>query len=119
MLAAGAYGTSYLLLRNRAKFAGLSAALGTRFWGNGDVLGFLLHARDRSRTRPLDASRGPVITSAIRLPRRSMTCRGRRGRGAYIEDGGYPAFVDWLVEAADMPGETRRVARFALERCHA
>jgi cholesterol oxidase len=117
VLAAGTYGTSYLLLRNRPSFPGLSAALGTRFSGNGDVLNFLLHARDRSRTRPLDASRGPVITSAIRLS--DQHDPAGTGRGAYLEDGGYPAFVDWLVEAADMAGDTRRLAQFVLQRCHA
>jgi cholesterol oxidase len=118
VLAAGTYGTSYLLLRNRAQFPGLSSALGTRFSGNGDVLTFLINARDRSGTRPLDASRGPVITSAIRLSDQHDTPAGT-GRGAYLEDGGYPAFVDWLVEAADVLGETRRLAQFVLERCHA
>ena len=118
VLAAGTYGTSYLLLRNRASFPGLSTALGTRFSGNGDVLTFLLHARDRSRTRPLDASHGPVITSAIRLSDQHDDPAGT-GRGAYLEDGGYPAFVDWLVEAADVPGDTRRLAQFVLQRFHA
>ena len=118
VLAAGTFGTSYLLLRNRAGFPGLSTALGTRFSGNGDVLTFLLHARDRSRTRPLDASHGPVITSAIRLSDQHDDPAGT-GRGAYLEDGGYPAFVDWLVEAADVPGDTRRLAQFVLQRFHA
>ena len=118
VLAAGTYGTSYLLLRNRAQFPGLSSALGTRFSGNGDVLSFLINARDRSGTRPLDASRGPVITSAIRLSDQHDAPAGT-GRGAYLEDGGYPAFVDWLGEAADVPGETRRLAQFVLERCRA
>ena len=118
VLAAGTYGTSYLLLRNRASFPGLSTALGTRFSGNGDVLTFLLHARDRSRIRPLDASHGPVITSAIRLSDQHDDPAGT-GRGAYLEDGGYPAFVDWLVEAADVPGDTRRLAQFVLQRFHA
>jgi cholesterol oxidase len=118
VLAAGTFGTSYLLLRNRAHFPGLSAALGSRFSGNGDVLSFLINAKDRSGTRPLDASRGPVITSAIRLSDQHDVPAGT-GRGAYLEDGGYPAFVDWLVEAADVPGETRRLARFVFERCHA
>jgi cholesterol oxidase len=118
VLAAGTYGTSYLLLRNRAHFPGLSPALGTRFSGNGDVLTFLINARDRSGIRPLDASRGPVITSAIRLSDQHDVPAGT-GRGAYLEDGGYPAFVDWLVEAADVPGETRRLAQFVLERCRA
>ena len=118
VLAAGTYGTSYLLLRNRAHFPGLSPALGTRFSGNGDVLSFLVNARDRGGVRPLDASRGPVITSAIRLSDSHDVPAGA-GRGAYLEDGGYPAFVDWLVEAADVPGETRRLAQFVLERCRA
>ncbi|TQS24555.1 GMC oxidoreductase [Microbispora sp. KK1-11] len=108
VLAAGTYGTSYLLLKNRAAFPGLSGTIGSRFCGNGDMLAFLLRATDRSRTRPIRASRGPVITSAIRLD------DGADGRGAYIEDGGYPEFVDYLVEGADMgPG---RVARFLLRR---
>ncbi|GIH61376.1 GMC oxidoreductase [Microbispora siamensis] len=108
VLAAGTYGTSYLLLKNRAAFPGLSGTLGTRFCGNGDMLAFLLRATDRSRTRPIRASRGPVITSAIRLD------DGADGRGAYIEDGGYPEFVDYLVEGADLgPG---RIARFLLRR---
>ncbi len=110
VLAAGSYGTSYLLLKNRPNLPGLSGTLGTRFSGNGDLLAFLLRATDRSRTRPISASHGPVITSAIRLP------DGEDGRGAYIEDGGYPAFVDWLVEGADVGSELGRVARFVLER---
>jgi cholesterol oxidase len=118
VLAAGTFGTTYLLLRNRPHLPRLSAALGTRFSSNGDVLSFLIPARDRSRVRALEASRGPVITSAIRLSD-EHDGPGETGRGAYLEDGGYPAFVDWLVEAADMPGDTRRLARFAIERLRA
>ncbi len=58
-----------------------------------------------------------MITSAIRLSD-EHDGPGETGRGAYIEDGGYPAFIDWLVEAAHVPGDTRRLARFALERLH-
>ena len=115
VLAAGTYGTSYLLLRNRASFPGLSAALGTRFSGNGDVMSFLVRARDRRRHRPLDASYGPVITSAIRLGDDHDGVKGT-GRGGYIEDGGYPAFIDWLLEVADLPGNSRRMARFLAGR---
>ncbi len=118
VLAAGTFGTTYLLLRNRPYLPRLSSALGTRFSSNGDVLGFLIPARDRRRLRPLEASHGPVITSAIRLGD-EHDGPGETGRGAYVEDGGYPAFVDWLVEAADMPGDTRRLARFAFERLRA
>ncbi|HEY3904624.1 MAG TPA: GMC family oxidoreductase [Streptosporangiaceae bacterium] len=115
VLAAGTFGTTYLLLRNRPYLRHLSAALGTRFSSNGDILSFLVNAKNHHRTRPLDASRGPVITTAIRLAD-EHDGPGESGRGAYIEDGGYPAFVDWLVEAAHVPGDSRRLARFALER---
>ena len=116
VLAAGTYGTSYLLLRAREAFPGLSPALGTRFSGNGDLLTFLLRAKDRARVRPLDASRGPVITSAIRLP---DEVDGATGRGAYIQDGGYPGFVDWLVEGTDVTHEISRVVRVLFERFRA
>jgi cholesterol oxidase len=118
VLAAGTYGTSYLLLRNRAEFPGLSGTLGSRFSGNGDLLTFLLKAQDRNRVRPLDASRGPVITSAIRLPDELDGYSGA-GRGAYIEDGGYPSFVNWLVEEADIGRELGRIVRVAFERFRA
>src|SRR3569833_985355 len=116
VLAAGTYGTSYLLLRDQEAFPGLSPALGTRFSGNGDLLTFLLRAKDRARVRPLDASRGPVITSAIRLP---DEVDGATGRGAYIQDGGYPGFVDWLVEGTDVTHEISRVVRVLCVRFRA
>ena len=115
VLAAGTYGTSYLLLRDRERFPGLSSTLGTRFSGNGDLLTFLMRAKDRDRLRPLNASRGPVITSAIRLPDELDGVAGA-GRGAYIEDGGYPAFVNWLVEEADVKAEIGRVVKLTFER---
>ena len=46
-----------------------------------------------------------MITTAIRLAD-EHDGPGESGRGAYIEDGGYPAFVDWLVEAAHVPGDS-------------
>src|SRR6185437_9494856 len=115
VLAAGTYGTCYLLLRRRPDLRDLSPALGTRFSSNGDILSFLVNAKNHNHARPLEPSHGPVITSAIRLSD-EHDGHGETGRGAYIEDGGYPAFIDWLVEAANVPGETRRLARFALER---
>ncbi|MFL6119495.1 FAD-dependent oxidoreductase [Actinophytocola sp.] len=115
VLAAGTFGTTHLLLRSRGELPGLSGALGRRFSGNGDVLAFLLRARDRTRTRELDASLGPVITSAIRLPD-DLDGEAGAGRGAYIEDGGHPGFVDWLVESADLRNNVMRVSRFVLNR---
>ncbi|WP_242902801.1 GMC family oxidoreductase [Actinomadura terrae] len=105
ILGAGAYGTTYLLLKSRTAFPGLSDALGTRFSGNGDLLTFLQRTRDNTRTRPLDASRGPVTTSAIRLP---------DGFDGYVEDGGYPNFTDWLVQPLD--SEVQRVTRYLTSR---
>ncbi len=115
VLAAGTFGTSYLLLRDRERFPGLSSTLGTRFSGNGDLLTFLLRAKDRDRLRPLNASHGPVITSAIRLPDELDGVEGA-GRGAYIEDGGYPAFVEWMVEQSDIPHEISKIVKFTFDR---
>ncbi|MFC7563438.1 GMC oxidoreductase [Actinomadura namibiensis] len=112
VLAAGTYGTTFLLLRSREAFPGLSPALGTRFCGNGDLLTFLLRAKDRNRVRPLDASKGPVITTAIRLPDALDGVPGA-GRGAYIEDGGYPGFAKWMVEPTlDFSAQLERMVKF-------
>jgi cholesterol oxidase len=42
-----------------------------------------------------------VITSTIRIP---DALDGGSGRGAYIQDGGYPYFASWLAEGANLPG---------------
>ena len=118
VLAAGALGTPYLLLRNRAAFPGLGPALGTRFSGNGDLLTLVLKSRlppPLGTARVVDASRGPVITSAIRVPD-EVDGDGASGRGYYVQDAGYPVLVDWLVQGADVPGSLDRLARFALRR---
>ena len=117
VLAAGTLGTNFLLLRNRSAFPGLSPRLGTGFCGNGDVLGFVLRPRAREDgevvARPLDPDYGPVITSAMRV---SDTLDGGRGRGFYLEDGGYAHFLSWMVEALHVPGTARRAVRFAARR---
>ncbi|WP_199829543.1 GMC oxidoreductase [Streptomyces sp. MMG1121] len=113
ILAAGTLGTTRLLLRSRNRLPGLGPALGTRFSGNGDTLSFLIRAKD-ARTgagRPLNPSQGPVITGAIRLPDDLDGIPGA-GRGGYIEDGGYPQFVQWLAEGARGPHQLSRAARF-------
>ncbi|GAB3670791.1 hypothetical protein GCM10027589_39420 [Actinocorallia lasiicapitis] len=112
VMAAGTYGTTRLLLSSA--LPGMSSALGSRFSGNGDLLTFLLKAKDRDRIRPLDASKGPVITSAIRLPDELDGSIG--GRGAYIQDGGYPGFVDWMLFGLDVPSQLARTAEFLWER---
>jgi cholesterol oxidase len=108
VLAAGTFGTNYLLLRNRQRFPALSPRLGAQFCSNGDLLGFALESADR-----LDASLGPVITSTMRVPDERD---GGTGRGFYLQDGGYPGFVDWLLETATLAGPANRLGRFAAAR---
>jgi cholesterol oxidase len=119
VLGAGTFGTTYLLLRNRAAFPLLSPAIGTRFSGNGDVLSAIVDAHQRvsghSLPRHLDPSIGPVITSAIRMPD-SHDGGGASGRGFYVEDGGIPAFLDWVAESAGALGVASRTASFLAKR---
>ncbi|MGB7820448.1 MAG: GMC family oxidoreductase [Ornithinibacter sp.] len=115
VLAAGTFGTSLLLLRNRSALPGLSAALGRRFSGNGDLLGFVLGAASEGSGRDLDANLGPVITSAIRVAD-EVDEDGAQGRGHYVQDAGYPAFGAWLAETAKGVGTLARAAAFALDR---
>ena len=110
VLAAGTLGSSYLVLRNRRSLGITSPALGTRFCGNGDLLGFVLGAQGR-----LDGSRGPVITSYIRSDD-AVDTGNPADRGSYLEDAGYPAFLEWLAEASQVQGLTTRAARFAWDR---
>jgi cholesterol oxidase len=116
ILAAGTFGSPYLLLRNRAAFPALSPALGTHFSGNGDLLTFIEHARDgEGRPRSLDPSIGPVITSAIRVAD-ELDGVGVHGRGFYVEDGGNPTFLDYLEGMAGAPSTGIRAAGFLARR---
>jgi cholesterol oxidase len=98
ILAAGALGTTYLMLRNHDKFPKVNPdVLGTRFSGNGDLLTFALKRRSHivGETAPhaIDASFGPVITSSAFFPKGISGT----GRGLYIQDGGFPQFLSWLI----------------------
>jgi cholesterol oxidase len=104
VVAAGAFGSTFLLLKNRRSFPDLSPRLGTRFSGNGDLLTFLVKSKDGRAPRILDAGYGPVITSAIRVP---DAAEGGEGRGHYVEDAGYPQFVSFLLEGGQ-PSLLRR-----------
>ncbi len=110
ILGAGTFGTSHLLLSNRTSLRGLGPALGTRFSGNGDLLTMLMNCTtgDGAPLR-IDGQRGPVITSAIRVP---DALDGGTGRGFYVEDAGFPAFLTWLVEMAQLRAMGRRAAGF-------
>lgn len=114
ILGAGSFGTTYLLLRSRAALGGLGTALGSRFSGNGDLLTFLMGCAQDGAPLPIDGGRGTVITSAIRMPD-GHDGDGARGRGFYIQDAGFPAFLTWLVEVAQLRAMARRGARFGWE----
>jgi cholesterol oxidase len=119
VLGAGTFGSTYLLLRNRAAFPLLSPALGTRFSGNGDLLSAIVGAQRRVAghdiPRRLDPSFGPVITSAIRMADQ-VDGTGATGRGFYVEDGGNPAFLDWVAESAGALSVAARAATFFARR---
>jgi cholesterol oxidase len=113
ILAAGTFGSTYLLLKmkNRGAFPGLSRQLGTRFSGNGDLITFALRCRKRNANgdlvpRRIDADYGPVITSTIRIPDKEDDNGGER-RGFYLQEAGYPQFLSWMLQIFDTPGAVR------------
>jgi cholesterol oxidase len=114
VLAAGVFGTTFLLLKNRAAFPGLSSRLGTAFCGNGDLLTLAVRAREeangRRRPRILDSGYGPAITSTMRVP---DSHEGGRGRGYYLQDGGHPQTVNWIAETSYQLAIIRRAIRLA------
>ncbi len=112
ILSAGTFGSTYLLLKNRANFPGLSERLGTRFCGNGDLLTFAMRTHEtvdgKRRGRLIEPGYGPVITSTIRV---KDALEGGPGRAYYVQDGGYPEAVNWMIEAGDQPAGIVRAAR--------
>lgn len=120
VLAAGALGTTYLLLRNRAALPQLSPTLGTRFNGNGDHLSFVRRAgRPTSGSakllRELEGSRGPVITTTARAGDDHSGMAGY-----YLQDAGYPAHTAWMLQLVGTPRAMwhakRTLLRLARER---
>ncbi|MGI8459185.1 MAG: GMC oxidoreductase [Propionibacteriaceae bacterium] len=98
VVAAGALGSTYLLLRNRARLPDLSTRLGTQFCCNGDYLGFIR----APKARVFDASRAPVITSYLTTTDRGTgepAASAGIGRDFVIQDGGYPVLADWFSES--------------------
>ena len=108
VLAAGSFGTTYLLLKNRDNFPGLSPRLGTQFCGNGDLLTLAIKARENGRPRIVDPGYGPVITSTMRV---KDAAEGGRGRGYYIQDGGHPQIVNWIIETSHQLNVGRKALR--------
>lgn len=98
-LAAGAVGTTELLLRMRdvtGDLPDLSARLGERFSGNGDYLSFVRRRGSTADPRS-DLERGPTITTT------SVFALPRRGRRIWfqLQDGNYPAVLAALAAATD------------------
>ena len=120
ILSAGVFGTTSLLLKNRAAFPHIrEEALGSRLSGNGDFLAFALKCSQNTNGERkrliIDAAHGPAITSTIRIP---DTLDGGDGRGFYIQDAGYPEFVNWILQIPDVfssLGEWVRVAERLLK----
>ena len=111
ILSAGSLGSTFLLLKmkNQGAFPRISSRLGTRFCGNGDLITFATKSSKNENgkrvPRLIDASYGPVITSAVRIADRED---GSEGRGFYIEDAGYPQFVNWMLETVEAPADVVR-----------
>ena len=95
VLAAGTIGTTNLMLKQASELPKLNhQALGKRFSGNGDLLGFVRLPR-RGMPAPgqesmRDHSYGPVITTAVYQP------GGASGGAFFVEDAGYPLFMSWI-----------------------
>jgi cholesterol oxidase len=102
VVAAGTFGSTGLLLRNRAALPGLSGRLGRGFSGNGDLLLFL-----RKADRYLDPATGPVITASVSVP----DGESPSGRGFLVQDAGAPAFAEWLWQGVELPGDLWRALR--------
>ena len=116
IIAAGTFGSPYLLMRNLAAFPGVNPnTLGSRFSVNGDLLSFVINSKERRNgrlaPRRLDPSLGPVITSAIRVGD-SLDGNGAQGRGFYIEDAGISYLFGWIAELSGLPGTLIRGLKF-------
>lgn len=116
IIAAGTFGSPYLLLRNRASFPRINPKLlGSRFSVNGDLLSFIAKSMEQKNgkmaPRRLDPSFGPVITSAIRLGD-TLDGNGPQGRGFYTEDGGNPYLLSWVSELSGIAGTLARGLKF-------
>lgn len=112
VLSAGALGSTYLLLESASELGLDNPTLGTRFCGNGDFLSFVSQARDEAGgARPLHPSFGPVITTAARAPDQD---RSGTGRGFYVQDAGYPEWVNWVLESLALRQNARRLSSFGL-----
>ncbi len=114
VLGAGTLGSTYLLLKSRGDFPGLSPRLGAGFNGNGDLYAMARRAKqDDGRPLVLDPGHAPAITSAVRV---ADVVDGGSARGHYVEDCGYPEHLSWVMEALAGPGIARRTVALLARR---
>lgn len=115
ILSAGTFGSTFLLLNNQGNFPGISKLLGTRFSGNGDMINFAVRCGETMHgtrePRIMDGSYGPVITSTIRYAYQD----GDEERGFYIQDAGYPEFVNWMLQVFDAPSAIQQALHVAIQ----
>ena len=116
IIAAGTFGSPYLLMRNLGSLPLLNRdILGSRFSVNGDLLSFIVKSKERRNgklvPRRLDPSFGPVITSGIRFGD-TLDGNGPQGRGFFIEDAGNPYLFSWISELSGLPGTVLRGLKF-------
>jgi cholesterol oxidase len=106
ILSAGTLGTTFLLLKNLGAFPHISTTLGTHFSGNGDFIASATKCREDTNGKRvqhiIEATYGPAITGTIRIPDALDTGEGQT-RGFYIQDAGYPNFVNWMLQVLSMP----------------
>jgi cholesterol oxidase len=98
VVAAGTLGTNELLLRCRDELRSLprlSAAVGTRFSGNGD----LLFAGAWGTRTAIDPAAGPSITAVV-------DCSTEEN-AIHVQDLGFPDPMLWFIEGALPPGKDR------------
>lgn len=107
VLSAGTFGSTYLMMKNAKNFAA-QPALGTRFSSNGDQLAFAINC-----TEPVNAMRGPTITTALRGSDPLDPNSTSTTRGFYLEDAGFPHELSWLIAGFSLGGWLTRGVRFA------
>jgi cholesterol oxidase len=102
ILAAGALGTTFLMLKN-LEGLGVPATspVGQRFCDNGDLLGLALPSRD---TQDYSANQGPVITAYRQFSSDAATDGVRPPIRMYLQDGGVPTLLLWVLKTVGVPG---------------
>ena len=97
VVAAGAFGSTELLLRSAASFPGMSRRLGAGFSSNGDLLTFGTRIGRKRQAGEFATARtgmavGPTITRAVVVDE-----GGVDGDHFYLQDAGLPSQLGWLL----------------------